>query len=117
MRGPARIAGTQAVLAAIMAAILLSLSAGALAARAGTVAPGGTVAGKGYGYWLEQVWALTFVAAPPTPKPCETVTVDGQQVAVLPTVGATAPGSYRRACTEPAGRPIYLEVLSNEFST
>jgi hypothetical protein len=105
-------------LTTIAAAVVLSLAAGALAARASTVvvAPGGTVASGGYAYWLERVWQLVFEAAPPAPNPCETVTADGEQVAVL-TAGAPAPGTYRHACTEPAGRPIYVQQLANECST
>jgi hypothetical protein len=103
---------------ATAAALALSLVACALAAGARTVVvgPGGAVAGGGYAYWLGRNWQLVFESAPPAPKPCETVTAGGEQVAVL-IVGAPPSGTYRRSCTEPAARPIYVEMLSNECST
>ena len=90
---------------------------GGICRDAGTeVAPSGKVAGEGYAYWLQRSWQIALKSPPPGPQVCETVTVNRQQVALL-TVGAAAPGKYNHTCNEPAGRPIYVQQLSDECST
>jgi hypothetical protein len=100
----------------ISAALLLSLGTGALAAgRTTVVPPKGKIAGEGYAYWLVRSWQITFNISPPV-KPCQTLTTNGQRVALL-TLKTIAPGTDRYTCSEPAGRPMYAVELSNECST
>jgi hypothetical protein len=103
-------------LPAISAALVLSLTAVALAVATPVVAPRGNVAGKGYAYWQERFWQNLFASGRLTPKACQTLTVGGQRVALL-TVGIAGPGPYSHTCTEPAGRPLYLQALTDECST
>lgn len=94
------------------------LAGGALAASPSNVVPAnGKVAGQGYGYYLQRTWQITWATPPSGVSPCRTLTVGRQQVALISAVGATKPGSYHYTCTEPAGRTIYVEQLSNECST
>jgi hypothetical protein len=93
--------------ATIAAALVLALcGAAAGATPSHVVPPNGKVGGKGYSYYLERGWKVSFGA----PGPCQMVTVGGLRVAVVnPTDGPT--------CTEPAGRPIYVPGPSDECST
>ncbi len=127
MRGRCRLPGvsldsrrlTSAVLTVgITTALLLSVGTRALASGAtNAVSPTGTVAGQGYGYWLERSWQASFSTSPPV-NPCKTLTANGQRVADLTLTSPTAsPGTYAYTCTEPAGRPIYVVQVSSECST
>jgi hypothetical protein len=90
----------------------LSLAAGALAATSPVVPAGGKVAGKGYAYYLKRLQLLSFATEGRIPS-CSTVTVGGQTVVML-----NPPGGGRTVtCNEPAGRAIYVPVLSKECST
>jgi hypothetical protein len=80
------------------------------------VPPRGKVAGQGYTYWLERFWQNLFASGRLIPKPCQTLTVGGQRVALL-TAGTFWPGPYSHTCSEPAGRPIYLQAVTDECST
>jgi hypothetical protein len=105
-----------ALAAGIGVAIMLSAGGEALAARASIVVPAnGTVAGHGYGYWLQRSWQATFSATPPA-VPCKSLTANGQHVGYL-TLKTLAPGTDRYTCSAPAGRPMYVVGLSNECST
>jgi hypothetical protein len=108
---------TLAVLAGgISAALLLSTGTGALAAAASNVVPAnGTVAGHGYGYWLQRLEQATFSSSPPV-HPCQTLAANGQRVAYL-ALATSAPGTDKYTCNEPAGRPMYVVELGNECST
>jgi hypothetical protein len=102
---------------ALGATLVLSLAAGALAATGSPVVPpNGKVAGKGYAYYLERAWQVAF-ASPPSASPCVILTVGGKQVALINPVGSTNSGSYSYTCSEPAGRPVFVDQLSNECST
>lgn len=101
---------------AVTAALALVAATLALGATSPVVPPHGTVAGKGYSFWMERFWQNLFSSGKLQPKPCGTLTVNGQQVALL-SVGAAGPGPYSNTCNEPAGRPIYLQGLSDECST
>jgi hypothetical protein len=74
------------------------------------VPAGGKVAGKGYAYYFKRLQQLIAPSTRPLPS-CSTVTVGGQKVAMLNLNGVTA------TCSEPAGRAIYVAVLSNTCST
>jgi hypothetical protein len=90
----------------------LSLAAGALAATSPVVPAGGKVAGKGYAYYLKQLQLIAIATDGRIPS-CSTVTAASQKVAML-----NPPGGGRTAtCNEPAGRAIYVAVLSNTCST
>jgi hypothetical protein len=108
--------GRTALAAAVGMATLLSTTGMAAATSATVVPPHGTVAGKGYGYYVERVWQIIFESQPKHPNTCATVTVGGRQVAVIwPAI--TGSGTYKQSCTEPAGRPIYLQHVADECST
>jgi hypothetical protein len=78
------------------------------------VPPGGTVAGKGYAYWLERVQLIGF-EGPFTPPSCVVVSAGGQRVALL---FAHWPGhSLSITCNEPAGRDLYVAELFTVCST
>ena len=116
-------------LGSISVALLLSFSLAACGSSATSstsatkvVPVTGTVAGNGYGYWLqraEQVafsspaalsreWALYGVA-------CATLTsTNGQRVGVLI---YSSPGTSHGTCSEPAGRPLYVPQVGYECST
>ena len=88
----------------------------AAAAIAGNVVPaGGRIAGKGYGYWLARSWQRVFNSTSPV-SPCQTLTANGRPVTFL-TLTSLTPGTYAYRCDEPAGRPAYVDGLSNECST
>ena len=110
LRGNRRIAAL--VAGAFGAVLLLSLGAGALAAQGTNVVPArGKVAGHGYAYWMERHWQFAFslsASAARSPNPCHTLTANGKQVAWL--IGPYSTGNH--ACSEPAGRPIYVNVVS-----
>jgi hypothetical protein len=103
-----RIVGLVVVVAGL---VLGAAQAGSgLAATSPVVPVGGKVAGKGYAYYLKQVW-LTNFGASALPPSCSTLTVGGQKVAVLrlPPKADT--------CNEPAGRAIYVHEVTFECST
>jgi hypothetical protein len=81
----------------------------------GVVPPNGNVGGHGYGYWLQRSWQFVFSSSPQV-KPCQTLSVGAQRVGYL-TLATLAPGTYNFTCTEPVGRPLYLDELSAECST
>jgi len=105
-------------LAAVLAGtvLLLSLGAGALAAQASNVVPPtGKVAGHGYAYWLERNWQFMFNlnrSSSLSRNPCKSLTANGKRVAFLR--GAS---TAHNTCSEPAGQPIYVPLLSAECST
>jgi hypothetical protein len=81
---------------------------------ASVVPSGGTVAGKGYPYWLERVQLVGF-EGPFTPPSCVVVSAGGQRVALL---FAHRPGhSLSITCSEPAGRSLYVAELFTVCST
>jgi hypothetical protein len=81
---------------------------------ASVVLPGGTAAGRGYGYWLERVQLVGF-EGPFTPPSCVVVSAGGQRVALL---FAHRPGhSLSITCSEPAGRVLYVAELFTVCST
>src|SRR5436305_4795847 len=94
--------------------LVLWLGAGAFASTLKFVVPGptGTAAGQNYHYWLKRAWEFYFNSPAPGPTPCQTVTVNGKSVAVLPNIG-----NGRSTCSEPRGRPIYINELSTQCST
>ena len=96
--------------------LVLSVTAGASATSSPVVPPRGTVAGKGYAYWQERFWQNLFASGRPTPNPCQTLTAGGQRVALV-TVGVAGPGPDSNTCRVPAGRPVYLQAVTNECST
>lgn len=98
------------------AAVMLGVAAVTPAATNPVVPPHGTVAGKGYPFWMERFWQNLFASGQSQPMPCETVTVGGQRVALL-SDGAAGAGPYSHTCNEPSGRPIYLQGLTDECST
>ena len=63
----------------------------------------GTVAGEGYGYWLERD-VQTYYSIPASHSNCETLTANVQPVGFL--IGSTDTGKF--TCSEPAGRPLYV---------
>jgi hypothetical protein len=90
----------------------LFLAAGGLAATSPVVPASGKVAGKGYAYYLKRLQLIAIATDGRIPS-CSTVTVAGQEVAML-----NPPGGGRTVtCSEPAGRAIYVAVLSNTCST
>jgi hypothetical protein len=115
---PRRCVGNVAGLLAtgLSAVLLLSLSTGALAAqRSNVVPPTGKVAGRGYAYWMERHWQFSFslsASAARSSNLCHTLTANGKQVAWL-----IGPSTGNHACSEPVGRPIYVNLLGAECST
>jgi hypothetical protein len=75
----------------------------------------GTVAGEGYAYYLKRLWQITFAMSPPV-SPCQTLKVNGHKVALL-TLRTLKPMKESYTCNEPAGRPLYADMLSSECST
>jgi len=81
------------------------------------VPPGGTVAGKGYGYWLARSLQIAYATSPGAPPSCTVVSVGGQRVALLTAGNSGISGAI--TCSEPAGRALYWggaggEVLDSE---
>ncbi|MGO9903052.1 MAG: hypothetical protein ACLP0J_25970 [Solirubrobacteraceae bacterium] len=74
----------------------------------------GTVAGNGYSYWLQRSIQLLFSSPAPL-STCDTLTSNGQRVGFF--TFSTTPGTYHAMCSEPAGRPLYVEEAWNECST
>ncbi len=100
----------------IAVAVLLSLSGVSLAAAStGVVPPSGKVAGHGYAYWLQRSDQLTFSSTVPV-NPCRTLVTNGVSVGYI-TLKKLAPGKQKVTCSEPAGRPLYITLLSAECST
>jgi len=98
--------------------VMLALGVGtaALATAGPHVVPaGGKVAGTGYAYWLAREWQLQFANTPPY-KACQTMTVNGRKVGYLG-IKSIAPATTSYACSEHAGRPLYVIELSAECST
>ncbi|MGN6475123.1 MAG: hypothetical protein ACTHK4_15935 [Mycobacteriales bacterium] len=117
MRNSSRNIRTTSCLVGLAVASLLAVSGTAVATSSnGLVPPHGQVAGKGYGFWGGKVWQVIFESPAKPSDNCATVTVGGRKVAVVwpPLKGS---GTYRQACTEPAGRPIYLMHVADECST
>lgn len=112
-----RLRGGRRVIIGLLAicGLLLSLTAVALAADTPVVPARGKVAGHGYGYWMERFWQNLFASGRLVPDACETLTVGERRVGLL-SVGAAGPGPYSRTCTEPVGRPIYVQALTDECS-
>jgi hypothetical protein len=101
-------------------ALLLSLSLGACGSSktsstsATNVVPvTGTVAGNGYGYWLQRSMQSLFSSR--TLNMCDTLTLNGQLVGFFPF--SPTGGTYYATCSEPAGRPLYVPEAWNECST
>lgn len=103
-------------LLALGVGLVLSVTAVALAATTPVVSPHGKVAGHGYAYWQERFWQNLFASGRSVPKVCQTLHAGGQSVALLG-VGAAGPGPYGHTCSEPAGRPVYLQAVTDECST
>jgi hypothetical protein len=117
--GMSRRHGRLASLIALGTATLLAMNGAALAASSSkVVAPNGTVAGKGYGYYVGKSWQVIFESPAHNKNFCATASVGGKQVAMIwSKVVAGGSGTYKQTCTEPAGRPIYLQHVANECST
>lgn len=109
--------------ASIGVALVLAGCGGATAVTTDTTAPAassgfhivpvtGTVAGGGYGTWLQRSWQLPF--SRPTFSVCATAEFDGQRVGLL---GVEVPSSKETACAEPLGRPLYVAEASFECSS
>ncbi len=101
---------------ALSLAVLLVGLVGAVAQAAGAtsvVPPGGKVAGEGYIYWLNAKEQVFFSSPPSGAKVCETLHAPGGAVAFLD--GGSAGGTI--TCSEPAGRPLYVDGVTNECST
>lgn len=96
----------------LSAVLVLLLGAAALAS---VVPATGKVARKGYAYYLERAWQITFANSRPV-QACQTVTVNGKRVALL-VLKTLAPEKERYTCSEPAGRPVYAVQPSAECST
>ena len=96
----------------VLGVLGLLLATGALAATGPLVPASGKVAGKGYAYYLKRLQLIAIATDGRIPS-CSTVNVGGQKVAML-----NPPGGGRTVtCNEPAGRAIYVAVLSNTCST
>src|SRR5689334_22038146 len=107
--------GLAVIASLISATLLLSISGAALAGQATVVPANGKVAGHGYAYWLVRSWQASLSAQAPV-NPCQTLTANRQRVALL-TLKTDAPGTDAYTCSVPAGRPIYVDQLSDECST
>ena len=102
-----------ALLACGLSAMLVLWLGGA--ALASVVPATGRVARKGYAYYLERAWQVTFANSRPV-KACQTVTVNGKRVGLL-VLKTLAPEKESYTCGEPAGRPVYAVQPSDECST
>lgn len=103
--------GWRLTLAALVI-LLAALGATAQASSASPVVPpGGTVAGEGYSHWLG-VKNQVFFDSGGAPPACGTSHAPGGRVALL-----SGEDAGRITCDEPAGRPIYVDGVSNECST
>src|ERR1700716_1879130 len=102
-------------LSATTAVLIVSTALAGFAAAAGPVVPpGGKAGGEGYAYYLERSWQIFFSAAS-RPKPCNTIAVRGQRVAML--LGGYSGKPERHTCSVPAGRPVYFAGIGAECST
>jgi hypothetical protein len=84
------------------------------AAGSAVVGPGGKAAGGGYAHWL----AVKNRLALDTPRPG--LPVCGTQHGPAGPIAFLVGGGHeqrRFSCTEPEGRPIYIDGLTNECST
>ena len=108
-------AGLQLLTAVGIAAVLIAFAGASAQAAVGSsvVPPGGKVAGEGYAYWLGLKDQLFFDSGGSTPNACETLRAPGGAVAFLN--GGSIGGKIN--CDEPAGRPIYVDGVTNECST
>lgn len=81
-----------------------------LDAPTAVVPPTGKVAGHGYAYWMQRRWQWAYSLSGPssTSSPCHPLTANGKQVTFLSVPRST--GSY--SCRQPAGRPIYVNLVS-----
>jgi hypothetical protein len=98
-----------------VAAVLgLALTAAAVAFASPTshvVQKGGTIAGEPYSYYMKVVWTQYF-SSKTAPARCDTIKVNGVTVGVV-----TDFGGGNSTCSEPAGRPIYINEVSDECSS
>jgi len=98
-----------------VAALGLTLTLAAVAFAASptghVVQKGGTVAGQDYAYYMKIVWTQYFADKTAPPR-CETIKVNGARVGVV-----TDFGGGNTTCKEPAGRPIYINEVSDECSS
>ena len=108
-----------AVLASIGITLLLmgcggdgSATVPAASSRVQIVPVTGTVAGGGYGTWLQRSWQIPFSSQ--TFPPCGTTESDGQRVGLLSLANASDAAS---TCAEPPGRPLYVTMASVECSS
>ena len=105
------------IVCAVSTVLLFSLAGGALAAQApNVVPPTGKAAGHGYAFWMQRHWQLVFAldtSLSASSNPCKILTADGKQVAFLS--GPFSTGTH--ACSEPVGRPIYVNLASAECDT
>jgi len=79
------------------------------------VPPTGKVAGHGYAYWMERHWQFAFSLSKSSPQSrnyCQSLTANGKRVAFL--IGA---GTGTHACSEPVGRPIYVNLVGTDCAT
>ncbi len=80
------------------------------AAESPIVAPGGTIAGKGYSDWLVTSWRLAL-AKPPPPAPCHRV------LGVTVVLGGFSGKKERHTCSVPKGGAVYVGGFGAECST
>jgi hypothetical protein len=76
------------------------------------------VAGKGYGDYVGKSWQVIFESPAHEDNLCATTSVGGTTVAMIWSKAvAKGSGTYTQTCSEPVGRPIYLQHVANECST
>jgi hypothetical protein len=112
---PVMAASTRPLTVVSLAVVLGGLFGGvAQAAGADSVLPpGGKAAGESYAYWLAAKEQVFFSGPPAGPKACDTLHAPGGAVGFL----AGGGGGGTITCNEPAGRPVYVDGVSNECST
>jgi hypothetical protein len=97
---------------AAVLAVALTATAVAFASPTSHVVPkGGTLAGQNYSYYMKALWTRYFTQTP-APARCETLNVNGVKVALV-----TDFGGGKTTCSVPAGRPIYINEVSDECSS
>ena len=85
------------------------------AARNPMVPPGGTVAGKGYSYYLGRLLQIGYGVSSGAPPSCTVISVGGRRVAVLAAGAVRLTGAT--TCSEPAGRVLYVGGPAGSCST
>jgi len=114
-----RFAIASSLVGALMLVLFVSPGAGIITGNPATnvVPPTGKVAGHGYAYWQQRHWQWVFSQNASTTSPsashCHILTANGKQVAWLS--GPFSTGNH--SCSEPAGRPIYVNLMSAECDT